>query len=52
MQNDKRNFKTGEGIFCYPEIATVDAPLLISIPTLDFDILKTVKTIIANNLKG
>ncbi len=48
----KRNFKTGEGIFCYPEIATVDAPLLISIPTLDFDILKTVKTIIANNLKG
>jgi len=48
----KRNFKTGEGICCYPEIATVDAPLLISIPTLDFDILKTVKTIIANNLKG
>ncbi|CDC08789.1 ftsK/SpoIIIE family protein [Lachnospiraceae bacterium CAG:364] len=48
----KRNFKTGEGIFCYPEIATVDAPLLISIPTLNFDILKTVEKIIANNLKG
>lgn len=46
-----RNFKKGEGIFTYPEIATVESPLVITIPTMNFDILETV-TLITKNRKG
>lgn len=47
-----RNFKKGEGIFTYPEIATVESPLVITIPTMNFDILETVNLITKNREGG
>lgn len=38
-----RKFLCGQGLLIYPPIATTDYPVVVSMPTLQFDILEAVK---------
>ncbi len=48
----KRHFDVGQGLLAYPAIASPECPAVMTVPTLNFDILQAVNTICQEGASG